>query len=212
MPWCIRLSAPMTHVLTMQNSQIIKFIMSFLRNPNLKDLLVKSTTPLPSTHSKAGKKTNSCHKPDCIYCVSLNKTGKINSKTLNSCSLQNTMGLVKATTLTTVWPAKHVSSNMSAWQTESFRNASDNISATSETQTCVTLLPNTLTSQVITMTQEMWNPTFFPLLPSQVIPAWPWPWDSSLSYSGFFAYATWSEFHGLINQSRHVSCRSSPVD
>ena len=97
-------------------------------------------------------------------------------------------------------------------ETESFRNASDNISATSETQTCVTLLPNTLTSQVITMTQEMWNPTFFPLLPSQVIPARPWPWDSSLSYSGFFAYATWSEFHGLINQSRHVSCHTSPVE
>ena len=39
---------------------------------------------MPSTHGKPGKKTNSCDKPDCIYCVSLNKTGKIHSKTLNS--------------------------------------------------------------------------------------------------------------------------------
>ena len=53
-------------------------------NPNLKDLLVKSTIPLPSTHGKTGKKTNTCDKLDCIYCASLNKTGKIHSKTLNS--------------------------------------------------------------------------------------------------------------------------------
>ena len=50
----------------------------------LKDLLVKSTIPLPSTHGKTGKKTNTCDKPDCIYCAGLNKTGKIHSTTLNS--------------------------------------------------------------------------------------------------------------------------------
>ena len=61
-----------------------KLIMGYRRNPNLKDLLVKSTIPLPSTHGKTGKKTNTCDKLDCIYCASLNKTGKIHSKTLNS--------------------------------------------------------------------------------------------------------------------------------
>ena len=58
--------------------------MVFRRNPNLKDFLVKSTIPLPTTHSIAGKKTKSYDKPDCIYCVRLHKTSKIHFKTLNS--------------------------------------------------------------------------------------------------------------------------------
>ena len=61
-----------------------KLVMVYRRNPNIKDLLVKSTIPLPSAHGKTGKNTNTCDKSNCIYCASLNKTGKICCKTLNS--------------------------------------------------------------------------------------------------------------------------------
>jgi len=61
-----------------------KLVIGHHKNPNLKDLLVKSTIPLPPPYGKTGKKTNTCTKSDCAYCTSLNKSGRIYSKTLKT--------------------------------------------------------------------------------------------------------------------------------
>lgn len=52
------------------------------RNKRLRDFLVHSAIPLAPTTGKRGKSTPHCDKSLCIYCTSLDKTGKITSHTL----------------------------------------------------------------------------------------------------------------------------------
>ena len=129
------------------------------------------------------------------------------------------MWAAKATTSFIVWPVEHVDSNMSVWQNESSRNASRYTFATFGAQTCVILLVNTLTSQVTTMTQTMWNPTLYPSLPNQVTPVGPYRWDSNSSYSGSTAYApachmVWIPWTNQPNSAcflPYLTCRLTPM-
>ena len=107
-----------------------KLLMVYRRNPNLKDLLDKSTIPLPSAHGKTGKNTNTCDKSNCIYCASLNKTGKICSKTLNSVFTAKYNVSCQSHNIVYCLTCRTLDSNMSVWQNESSRNASGKTFAT----------------------------------------------------------------------------------
>lgn len=52
------------------------------RNPRLRDLLVRSSIPIPPSHGKSGKISNRCSTANCKYCENLDTSGQIFSTVL----------------------------------------------------------------------------------------------------------------------------------
>ena len=58
-----------------------KLVISYKRNPRLRDMLVKSSIPIIKNYGKSGKSSNSCNYPNCKYCPYIDVSGNIFSTT-----------------------------------------------------------------------------------------------------------------------------------